>query len=62
LRALPAAKTCQKFSGKMEAKQDGDIMKNEMPSSLHLDEKTCFVRLPPDKLQNFWQVITFLLL
>ncbi len=33
-------------------------MKNEMPSLL-LDEKTCFIRLPTDKLQNFWQVITF---
>jgi hypothetical protein len=42
LRALPAAKTCQKFSGKMEAKQDWDIMKNEMPSLL-MDEKTCFI-------------------
>jgi hypothetical protein len=61
LRALPATKTCEKFSGKMEAKQEGDIMKNEMPSLL-LDEKTCFIRLPPDKLQNFWQVITFFLL
>jgi hypothetical protein len=32
-------------------------MKNEMPS-LVLDEKICFIRLPPDTLQNFWQVIT----
>jgi hypothetical protein len=31
-------------------------MKNEMPSLL-LDEKICFIRLPPDTLQNFWQVI-----
>jgi len=61
LRALPVAKTCQKFSGKMEAKQDGDIMKTEMPSLL-MDEKTCFIRLPPDKLQNFWQVIMFFIL
>jgi hypothetical protein len=43
------------------AKQEGDIMKNEM-SSLLLDEKTCFIRLPPDKLQNFWQVVMFFLL
>jgi hypothetical protein len=28
-----------------------------MPSLL-LDEKICFIRLPPDTLQNFWQVIT----
>jgi hypothetical protein len=31
-------------------------MKNEMPSLL-LDEKICFIRLPPATLQNFWQVI-----
>jgi hypothetical protein len=35
----------------------GGIMKNEMPSLL-LDEKICFIRLPPDTWQNFWQVIT----
>jgi hypothetical protein len=31
-------------------------VKNEMPSLL-LDEKISFIRLPPDTLQNFWQVI-----
>ncbi len=31
-------------------------MKNEMPS-LVLSEKLSFIRLPPDTLQNFWQVI-----
>jgi len=31
-------------------------MKNEMLSLL-LDEKTCFIRLPIDKVQKFWQVI-----
>jgi len=31
------------------------ILKNEMPS-LVLSEKLSFIRLPPDKLQNFWQV------
>jgi hypothetical protein len=31
-------------------------MKNEMPSLL-LDEKICFIRLPPDTLQNSWKVI-----
>jgi hypothetical protein len=30
----------------------GAIMKNEMPSLL-VDEKLCFIRLPPDTLQNF---------
>jgi hypothetical protein len=25
---------------------------------LLLDEKICFIRLPPDAWQNFWQVIT----
>jgi len=29
---------------------------DEMPSLL-LDEKTCVIRLPPDTLQNFWQVM-----
>jgi hypothetical protein len=32
-------------------------MKNEMPSLL-LDEKICFIRLPLDTVQNFWQIIT----
>jgi hypothetical protein len=31
-------------------------MKNEMPS-LILDEKICFIRLPANTLQNFWQVV-----
>jgi hypothetical protein len=31
-------------------------MKNEMPS-LILDEKICFTKLPPDTLENLWQVI-----
>jgi len=31
-------------------------MKNEMPSLL-MDEKICFIRLLPNTLQNFWQVI-----
>jgi hypothetical protein len=35
----------------------GAIMKKEM-ASLLLDEKICFIRLPPHTLQNFWQVIT----
>jgi NAD-dependent dihydropyrimidine dehydrogenase PreA subunit len=34
------------------------ISKDEMPSLLLLDEKICFIRLPPDTLQNFWQIIT----
>jgi hypothetical protein len=46
-QALPHIKTCQKF-----------IMKNGMPFLLLLDEKICFIRLPPYTLQNFWQVIT----
>jgi hypothetical protein len=29
-----------------------------MASLLLLDEKICFIRLPPDTLQNFWQVIS----
>ncbi len=33
-------------------------MKNEMASLLLLDEKICFIRLCPDTLQIFWQVIT----
>jgi hypothetical protein len=56
LRALPNLKTCQKFSGETQVKQEGGIMKNKMPSLL-LDEKKCFIRLPLDTLQNFWQVI-----
>jgi hypothetical protein len=50
---LHDVKICQKFSA--EAKQDGGITKNKMPS---LDEKICFIRLPPDTLQNVWQVVT----
>jgi hypothetical protein len=34
------------------------IMKNEMPSLL-LDVKIPFIRLLPNTLQNFWQVIQF---
>jgi hypothetical protein len=36
--------------------EEGGIMKNEMPSLL-LDEKICFLKLPPDILENLWQVI-----
>jgi hypothetical protein len=36
-----------------QANREGGIMKNEMPSQL-LDEKICFIRLPPDTLQNSW--------
>jgi hypothetical protein len=32
-------------------------MKKEM-AFVFLDEKISFRRLPPDTLQNFWQVIT----
>jgi hypothetical protein len=51
---------------------DNSIMKNEIPSQNwrkrgkqgggHYEkrnEKICFIRLPPDTLQNLWQVITF---
>jgi hypothetical protein len=33
------------------------IMGKKM-TSLLLHEKRCFIRLPPDTLQNFWHVIT----
>jgi hypothetical protein len=33
-------------------------MKNKMPSLL-LDEKICFIKLCPDTLQNFWQLIMY---
>jgi hypothetical protein len=39
------------------AKEEVGIMKNEM-ASLLLDDKLCFICLPPDTLPNFWQVIT----
>jgi hypothetical protein len=55
LRVLRNVKTCQKFSG--ETEEGGGIMKNEM-SSMLMDEKICFIRLPPDTPHNFWQVIT----
>jgi hypothetical protein len=47
---------CPPQNGENEANREWCIMKNEMPSLL-LHEKTCFIRLPPDTLQNFWQVI-----
>jgi hypothetical protein len=49
--------TCQKFSG--ETEQEGGIMTYKM-ASLLLDEQICFIRLPPDTLQNFWQIIRFI--
>jgi hypothetical protein len=33
-------------------------MESEMAAVLLLDEKMCFIRLSPDTLQNFWQLIT----
>jgi hypothetical protein len=48
---------CKDLPESTEAKQEGGIMKNEMPSVL-LDEKICLIKLPTDTLQNFWQVIT----
>jgi hypothetical protein len=42
---------------KQRQNREGGIMKNEM-SSLLLDEKICFIRLPSDDtLHNFWKVI-----
>jgi hypothetical protein len=42
---------------KLRQNREWGIMKNEMSSPL-LDEKICFIRLPPDDtLHNFWQVI-----
>jgi hypothetical protein len=38
--------------GENKANREGGIMKNKMASVL-LDEKICFIRLPPDTLQNF---------
>jgi hypothetical protein len=49
---------CKDLPEITEAKQEGGIMKTEMPSSVLLDEKICLLRLPTDTLQNFWQVIT----
>jgi hypothetical protein len=51
--------TCQKHpkNGENHANRERGIMKNEM-SSVLLDEKICFIRLSPDTLQSFWQVIT----
>ncbi len=51
LKALP------EIQWRNRGKTGGGIMKNKMPSLL-LDEKICFIRLLPDTLQNFWQVIT----
>jgi hypothetical protein len=39
-----------------KANREVGFMKNEIPSLL-MDEKVCFMRLSPDTLQNFWQVI-----
>jgi len=36
-------------SGESEANREGRIMKNKMPSLL-LDEKICFIRLPPGQV------------
>jgi hypothetical protein len=36
----------------------GALWKKKCLTRLLLDEKICFIRLPPDTLQNFWQVIT----
>jgi hypothetical protein len=44
-------------NGENHANRERGIMKNEM-SSVLLDEKICFIRLSPDTLQSFWQVIT----
>jgi hypothetical protein len=41
---------------KLRQNCDGGIMKNEMLSML-LEKKICFIRSPPDTLQNFRQVI-----
>jgi hypothetical protein len=38
-RALHDVKTCQKFSGETQAKQEGSIMESEMAAVLLLDEK-----------------------
>ncbi len=35
--------------GENQANREGGIMKNEMPSLI--DEKICFIRLPPNTLQ-----------
>jgi hypothetical protein len=40
----PLLKTCQKFTGETEAKQEGGLS---------------FTRLPSDTPPNFWQVITY---
>jgi hypothetical protein len=40
---------------KLRQNWDGGIMKNEMLSVL-LEKKKCFIRSPPDTLQNFQQV------
>jgi hypothetical protein len=42
--------------GENQANTEGGAMKNEMPSLL-LDEKKCSIRLPPNTLQIFWQII-----
>jgi hypothetical protein len=44
-------------NGENLADSEGGLMKNDMPS-LPLDERICFIRLPPGTLQNFWQVIS----
>jgi hypothetical protein len=43
-------------NGENHANRERGIMKNEI-SSVLLDEKIYFIRLSPDTLQNFWQVI-----
>jgi hypothetical protein len=37
---------------KKQSKQERGFTKNEMPSLL-LNEKICFIKLPPNTLQNF---------
>jgi hypothetical protein len=44
---------CPPNDGKMRQMGKGAIVKNEMPS-MFLDEKLCFIRLPPDNITNFW--------
>jgi hypothetical protein len=44
---------CPSKNAENEANREGGIMKKETPHMV-LDEKICFIRLPPDTLQNFW--------
>jgi len=51
-------KTCQKLKWRNQGEIGGGYYEKRNALPAPLDEKIYFIRLPPDTLQNFWQVIT----